>query len=57
MPQRHMDRLTSFDTSLLTNERSNRHMAIGALLVCEGSAPSHEDFVAHVLSRLHLQAR
>jgi diacylglycerol O-acyltransferase len=57
MPQRHMDRLTSFDTSFLTNERSNGHMAIGALLVCEGSAPSHEDFVAHVLSRLHLLPR
>jgi len=32
-------------------------MAIGAVMVCEGSAPSHEDFVAHVLSRLHLLPR
>jgi hypothetical protein len=35
MAQRHMDRLTSFDTSFLSNERGNGHMAIGAVLVCE----------------------
>ncbi len=57
MAQRHMDRLTSFDTSFLTNERSNGHMAIGAIMVCEGSAPSHEDFVTHIRSRLHLLPR
>ena len=33
MPQGHMDRLTSFDTSFLTNEKANGHMAIGAVLV------------------------
>jgi diacylglycerol O-acyltransferase len=55
--QRHMDRLTSFDTSFLANERRNGHMAIGAVMVCEGSPPSHEDFVAHVHSRLHLLPR
>jgi WS/DGAT/MGAT family acyltransferase len=53
MAQRHMDRLTSFDTSFLANERSNGHMAIGALLMCEGSAPSEEDFLAHIRSRVH----
>lgn len=57
MAQRHMDRLTSFDTSFLANERSNGHMAIGAVLVCEGSSPSHEDFIAHIRSRLHLLPR
>jgi diacylglycerol O-acyltransferase / wax synthase len=57
MPQRHMDRLTSFDTSFLTNERRNGHMAIGAVLVCEGTAPSHADFLFHVRSRLHLLPR
>ena len=57
MAQRHMDRLTSFDTSFLMNERSNGHMAIGAVLTCAGSAPGHEDFVAHVHSRLHLLPR
>jgi diacylglycerol O-acyltransferase / wax synthase len=55
--QSHMDRLTSFDTSFLTNEKSNGHMAIGAIMVCEGSAPSYEDFVTHIRSRLHLLPR
>jgi diacylglycerol O-acyltransferase len=57
MPQRHMDRLTSFDTSFLTNEKGNGHMAIGAVLVCDGSPPSLEDFTAHVRGRLHLLPR
>lgn len=52
-----MDRLTSFDTSFLTNEKANGHMAIGAIMVCEGSAPSYEDFVTHIRSRLHLLPR
>jgi WS/DGAT/MGAT family acyltransferase len=53
MAQRHMDRLTSFDTSFLANEKSNGHMAIGALLMCEGSAPGEEDFLVHIRSRVH----
>lgn len=57
MALRHMDRLTSFDTSFLTNEKSNGHMAIGAVLVCAGDPPSHEDFAAHIRSRLHLLPR
>ena len=57
MTQSHMERLTSFDTSFLANERDNGHMALGAVMVCEGSAPSLEDFNAHILSRLHLLPR
>lgn len=53
MAQRHMDRLTSFDTSFLANEKSNGHMAIGAVLMCEGEAPSEDDFLAHIRSRVH----
>jgi WS/DGAT/MGAT family acyltransferase len=53
MAQRHMDRLTSFDTSFLANEKSNGHMAIGALLMCRGSAPNEDDFLAHIRSRVH----
>jgi diacylglycerol O-acyltransferase len=53
MPQRHMDRLTSFDTSFLANEKGNAHMAIGALLVCAGSPPSEADFLTHIRSRVH----
>jgi len=55
--QRHMDRLTSFDTSFLANERSNGHMAIGAVLVCDGEPPNQEDFLAHIRSRVHLLPR
>lgn len=57
MAQRHMDRLTSFDTSFLTNEKSNGHMAIGAVLVCEGTPPAHADLLAHVRTRVHLLPR
>lgn len=57
MAQRHMDRLTSFDASFLANERSNGHMAIGAVLVCDGEPPSREDFLAHIRSRVHLLPR
>jgi diacylglycerol O-acyltransferase / wax synthase len=57
MSQRHMDRLTSFDASFLANERSNGHMAIGAVLMCGGTPPSHEDFVTHIRSRVHLLPR
>ncbi len=57
MALRHMDRLTSFDTSFLANEKSNGHMAIGAVLVCEGDPPSHDDFSTHIRSRLHLLPR
>ncbi len=57
MAQRHMDRLSSFDTSFLANERGNAHMAIGAVLVFDGSAPSQEEFLAQIRSRLHLLPR
>lgn len=57
MAQRHMDRLTSFDTSFLTNEKSNGHMAIGAVLMCGGEPPSPQDFEAHIRSRVHLLPR
>jgi WS/DGAT/MGAT family acyltransferase len=53
MAQRHMDRLTSFDTSFLANEKANGHMAIGAVLMCEGSAPAEDDFLAHIRGRMH----
>jgi WS/DGAT/MGAT family acyltransferase len=52
-----MDRLTSFDTSFLTNEKRNGHMAIGAVLMCAGEPPSHDDLLAHVRGRLHLLPR
>src|SRR4051794_5396922 len=48
-----MDRLTSFDTSFLANEKENAHMAIGAVLMCAGEAPSEADFLTHIRSRVH----
>ena len=57
MPQRHLDRLSSFDTSFLANERGGAHMAIGAVFICEGSAPELDPFLAHIRSRLHLAPR
>src|ERR1700742_1649413 len=57
MAQRHMDRLSSFDTSFLANEKENAHMAIGAVLVFDGPPPDQDDFLALVRSRLHLLPR
>ncbi len=53
MAQRHMDRLSSFDTSFLANERDNAHMAIGAVLVFDGPPPAQAEFLAQIRSRLH----
>jgi diacylglycerol O-acyltransferase / wax synthase len=53
MGQRHMDRLSSFDTSFLANEKDNAHMAIGAVLVFDGEAPTQDEFLAQIRSRLH----
>jgi WS/DGAT/MGAT family acyltransferase len=57
MAQRHMDRLSSFDTSFLANEKDNAHMAIGAILVFDGLPPTEDKFLALVRSRLHLLPR
>ena len=52
-----MDRLTSIDASFLTNESSNAHMHVGAILIFEGPPPAYNDFLDHVRSRLHLVPR
>src|ERR1700749_2868199 len=57
MAQRHMDRLSSFDTSFLANEKDNAHMAIGAILVFDGLPPTEDEFLALIRSRLHLLPR
>src|ERR1700760_3718532 len=57
MEQGHMDRVSSFDTSFLANEKDNAHMAIGAVLVFDGTAPAQEEFLALIRSRLHLLPR
>ncbi|MGH2957017.1 MAG: WS/DGAT/MGAT family O-acyltransferase [Solirubrobacterales bacterium] len=55
--QGHLDRLTSIDASFLTNETSNAHMHVGAVLIFEGPPPDYEDLLAHVESRLSLVPR
>src|ERR671937_65974 len=57
MAQGHMDRLSAIDASFLTNESSNAHMHVGAILIFEGPPPAYEDFLNHVRSRLHLVPR
>jgi diacylglycerol O-acyltransferase len=57
MTQRHMDQLTAIDASFLTNEKSNSHMHVGAVLIFEGPPPAYTDFLEHVRSRLHLVPR
>jgi len=54
---RHLDRLTAVDASFLTNESSNSHMHVGAILIFEGPPPKYVDLVEHVRSRLHLVPR
>ena len=50
---RHLDRLTAVDASFLTNESSNSHMHVGAILIFEGPPPNYVDLVEHVRSRLN----
>ncbi|MBS1885813.1 MAG: wax ester/triacylglycerol synthase family O-acyltransferase [Actinobacteria bacterium] len=47
------ERLSSFDTSFLTNERGGAHMAIGAVLMFAGAVPDEADLVTHIGARLH----
>jgi diacylglycerol O-acyltransferase / wax synthase len=54
---RHLDRLTAVDASFLTNESSNSHMHVGAILIFEGPPPKYVDLVEHVRSRLRLVPR
>jgi diacylglycerol O-acyltransferase / wax synthase len=57
MPQGHLDRLSSIDASFLTNESSDSHMHVGAVMLFEGPPPLYDDFLEHVRSRMHLVPR
>ncbi|HVS29786.1 MAG TPA: wax ester/triacylglycerol synthase family O-acyltransferase [Solirubrobacteraceae bacterium] len=57
MAPKHMDRLTSVDTSFLAHERAGSHMHIGSIMLFEGPSPAYEDVVGHIDSRLHLVPR
>src|SRR5437763_1575954 len=52
-----MDRLSAIDASFLAGEKDGAHMHVGAVLVIEGPAPSREEALAHIASRLHLVPR
>ncbi len=51
------DRLSGLDASFLHLERAGAHMHVASTSIFEGSAPSHEDFRAHIGGRLHLVPR
>src|SRR4051795_9103083 len=57
MPPRHLDRLTPVDASFLHQERQSSHMHVGAVLLFEGPAPSYDDMLEQIESRLHLVPR
>ncbi|MCW3010131.1 MAG: acyltransferase, partial [Solirubrobacterales bacterium] len=51
------DRLTALDSSFLHLETGGAHMHVASVLVFDGEAPSHEELMAGVESRLHLVPR
>src|SRR5919106_808155 len=55
--QGHKDRLSAIDASFLHQEKQASHMHVGALVIFEGPPPSHDDFSAHIRSRLPLVPR
>jgi diacylglycerol O-acyltransferase len=55
--QKHMDRLSAVDATFLHQESASTHMHIGGLVILAGGAPTYEEFLAHIDSRLHLVPR
>jgi WS/DGAT/MGAT family acyltransferase len=55
--QGHKDRLSAIDASFLHQEKQASHMHVGALVIFEGPAPTHDEFVAHIESRMDLVPR
>ncbi|HEY8303714.1 MAG TPA: wax ester/triacylglycerol synthase family O-acyltransferase [Solirubrobacteraceae bacterium] len=52
------DRLTGLDSAFLHLENhSSAHMHVASVMVFEGKAPRYDEFVDHILSRLHLVPR
>ncbi len=52
------DRLTGLDTAFLhIEDHGPAHMHVASVMVFEGQAPSYDEFVEHILSRLHLVPR
>ena len=51
------DRLTGLDSSFLHLERDSAHMHVAGCMVFEGPAPTHEELLDTIDSRLHLVPR
>jgi diacylglycerol O-acyltransferase / wax synthase len=52
------DRLTALDSTFLhLEDHSSAHMHVASVMVFEGQAPTLQELVEHVLSRLHLVPR
>ena len=52
------DRLTGLDTAFLhLEDNSTAHMHVASVMIFEGQAPTPQELVDHVLSRLHLVPR
>ncbi len=52
------DRLTGLDTAFLhLEDHSTAHMHVASVMIFEGRAPTPQELVDHVLSRLHLVPR
>jgi diacylglycerol O-acyltransferase / wax synthase len=52
------DRLTGLDSAFLhIEDHGSAHMHVASVMVFEGKAPKYEEFVEHILSRLHLVPR
>jgi diacylglycerol O-acyltransferase / wax synthase len=52
------DRLTALDSTFLhLEDHSSAHMHVALVMVFDGKAPTPQEFVDHVLSRLHLVPR
>src|SRR6266581_8838411 len=52
------DRLSALDSAFLhLEDNSSAHMHVASVMVFEGTAPTPQELVDHVLSRLHLVPR
>jgi WS/DGAT/MGAT family acyltransferase len=52
------DRLTGLDSAFLhLEEHSTAHMHVASVMIFEGTAPGYDEFVQHILARLHLVPR
>jgi WS/DGAT/MGAT family acyltransferase len=57
-PVANPDRLSALDSAFLhLEDNSTAHMHVASVMIFEGTAPSAQELVEHVLSRLHLVPR